>query len=241
MKKVGLWMAALASVTVGGVYAAFNYAGDFSSVSKTEARSVSVAAATTNTAAGSYGVTVTTLSILIDSAKALNKVTDEKPEENRAYMKVEGNILVTFTPNPNIDPVYATNGIPTTFSFSKADTTNDWSYIATDKDGVKGGEDGTETTQMFTVDETKTFTIGMANSQETLKWVSAGNGTFTCEIPCSIINDDDAETTDDVLTFNSDIILETAKEHDEFYNAVLKNSLKITVKANVPTAQEPQQ
>lgn len=229
-------MAALTAVTVGGVYAAFNYAGDFNSVSKTEARMVSVAAAKTDHSAGSYEVTVTTLSILIDSAKELNQVTNEKPQDNRACMKITGDIVVTFDPADNIDPNYAANGLPTTVSFDVSDANNNWSYIATDKNGVKGGTSGTETTWMFTVDNTKTYTIELANvdteaddyTGSGLKWSANGNGTFTCNIPASVI--------EEVLKFNEDIVLETAREHDEFYDAVLANSLKITVKANVPNA-----
>lgn len=221
MKKIGLWMAALTAVTVGGVYAAFNYAGDFNSVSKTEARMVSVAAAKTDHSAGSYEVTVTTLSILIDSAKSLNQTGKV---DNHACMVIDGYIEVTFKPNDNIDPLYDANGLPTTFSFAYSDDTNDWTYKATDENGAEVAEP----VKIFTVNERYTGTIGMANSSEALKWSDNGNGIFTCRIDASVIRD--------VLTFNEDIVLETAKEHDTFYKAVLKNGLKITVKANVPNA-----
>ena len=221
MKKIGLWMAALTAVTVGGVYAAFNYAGDFNSVSKTEARMVSVAAAKTDHSAGSYEVTVTTLSILIDSAKSLNQ-TDKV--DNHACMVIDGYIEVVFKPADNIDPNYAENGLPTTFSFTYSDDTNNWDYKATDENGAEVAEP----VKIFTVNESYTGTIGMENSSEALKWSDNGNGTFTCQIPDSVI--------EDVLTFNENIVLETAKEHDTFYKAVLKNGLKITVKADVPNA-----
>ncbi len=233
MKKIGLWMAALTAVTVGGVYATFNYAGNFKDVSKTEARMVSVTEASTTTAAGSYAITVTSLDIVIDSAKTLGKVTEEKPEENRAYMQVSGEILVTFTPHANIDPIYADNGIPSKFSFSTADTANNWTYKATNPEG----QEETSETWMFTVADDKEFVIGMASSEENLKWTPSSDGkSFTCAIPYRLINDNDDDDSDgDVLKFNSDIILETKKEHDDFYAAVLKNSLKITVKADIPT------
>lgn len=223
MKKIGLWMAALTAVTVGGVYAAFNYAGDFNSVSKTEARMVSVAAAKTDHSAGSYEVTVTTLSILIDSAKSLG----QPGEDNLACMVIDGYIEVTFDPADNIDPLYEANGLPTTFSFAYSDDTNDWTYQATDEHGAEVATP----VKIFEVNESYTGRIGMVNSSdpsEELKWSNNGNGTFTCKIPASVI--------EDVLTFNQNIVLETAKEHDTFYKAVLKNGLKITVKANVPNA-----
>ena len=222
MKKIGLWMAALTAVTVGGVYAAFNYAGDFNSVSKTEARMVSVAAAKTDHSAGSYEVTVTTLSILIDSAKELGK-TDKV--DNHACMVITGDIEVAFEPADNIDPLYAANGLPTTFSFTYSDDTNDWTYKATDENGAEVAEP----VKIFEVNESYTGTIGMVNSSETLKWSDTdGDGIFTCKIPASVI--------EQVLTFNQNIVLETATEHDTFYKAVLKNGLKITVKAAVPNA-----
>ena len=68
MKKIGLWMAALTAVTVGGVYANFVYSDDTKMESATSGTTIQLAGAIEEGAAGTLTLEARQLNILIDSA-----------------------------------------------------------------------------------------------------------------------------------------------------------------------------
>ena len=234
MKKIGLWMAALVAVTVGGVYATFNYAGNFE-LSKTETRSVSLAGAVNSTPVGEYTVDTTTLTMVIDSAETLGYTGMDK---HKALLQVSGYITIKFVPSENASPTIQAAGLETSFSFTTGDDISTWSYTPINPDDTLG-----TAFQFFTVNAMET-TIYPANSTQANKWtyVAEASGVpahFIYTIQAADIYNNDMNNTDNskrVLVLSDDVILETKAEHDSFLAALGKNSLKITVKAVAPSA-----
>lgn len=220
MKKIGLWMAALTAVTVGGVYATFNYSDNFQ-FSKTGEAAIGIEAAAPAGAVGSYEVDTSAFKITIDSAESANRM-NEYTDVHQAVLVMSGSITITFKPAPNAEHHVSENGIETTFAFAPVGDINNWTY---DSDG-----DGTAETQIFTDYEAYQTTIYPKNSEATSveKWSVADNGAITYTISFDDIPN--------VLTLNETIILDTSAEHARFKQAVLGKNLMITVTAVAPAS-----
>ena len=221
MKKIGMWMAALATVTVGGVYATFNYSNNFE-ISKTGEKAIGLEAAAAAGAVGSYAIDVSDLTLTIDSAEALNKTG---VDVHKAYLVVDGYITITFTPSINAESDVSNYGIETTFAFSPSSALNTWTYTAKDAAGVD-----VPNTQIFTTYNAYETTIKPSNdtTEGAKKWtVDSQTGAITYKILATDIAD--------VLTLN-DIVLETSAEHATFKTALLGKNLVLTVTAVNPNA-----
>ena len=109
MRKLTAIIAMMLVVTIGGVYAAWNYAQG--AVSKVDAYLDGVTKITekvVTTAKGNISVNSENLSITIDDAN----------NDHVAELKVEGYITVTFTPNEGADEVVDQNGIKMKYQLS---------------------------------------------------------------------------------------------------------------------------
>lgn len=219
MKKIGLWMAALTAVTVGGVYATFNYSNNFK-FSKTGEKAIGLEAAAPAGAVGEYAVDVTHLTLTIDSAESLNKTG---VDVHKAYLVIEGYITITFKPSINAEADVSNYGIETTFSFSPSSDLDTWTYTATDANG-----EAIAGTRIFAEYKPYTTTIMPSNNttEDAKKWsVDPSTKVITYTINAADIAD--------VLTLN-DIILESSAEHAVFKQALLGKNLVLTVTAVDP-------
>ena len=224
MKKIGLWMAALTAVTVGGVYATFNYSDNFK-FSKTGEKAIGLEAAAPAGAVGEYAVDVTHLTLTIDSAESLNK---PGVDVHKAYLVIEGYITITFKPSPNAESDVSNYGIETTFAFSPSSSLDTWTYTATDAYGVEQAG-----TKIFTAYKPYTTTIMPADNttENAKKWtVDPLSKVITYTINASDIAE--------VLTLN-DIVLESSEEHATFKQALLGKNLVLTVTAVDKTPVTP--
>ena len=146
MKKLSILVALILCVTIGGVYATWNYAqGNVSSTTKYFDAGTTITDKVVDTAKGTITVDTTNLKITIDDS------------DNDFYgeMTIEGYVTVTFTPNTGADATVATNGIALQYALGES--------------GHVYGEG-----KIFTIDSTvqtlgtgKSFTIG-ANELEQL-------------------------------------------------------------------------
>ncbi len=164
MKKLSALIALALCITIGGVYATWNYAqGDVSSLSK--AFNESMAGTSENTAAGQIAINTDTLSITIDDL-VINETgvagTDHKAE---AYF--DGYVTVTFTPTVGADDDVVNFGIDTKYNFSILTTLDSWSY---------------EGTVLFDVDETP---VSVAKESLTKN----ADGSFSYKIDAKDISD----------------------------------------------------
>lgn len=219
MKKIGLWMATLTAVTVGGVYATFNYAENFE-FSKTEETAIGIEAAAPAGAVGSYTVDVSNFKVTVDSAESLGFT---QYDVHKAMLAITGDITITFKPTANVESDISNYGLETTFSFGTSSDLSTWVYTATLEDGTTVAN-----TAMFTAINAHTTTIMPSNdaTADAKKWTKKSDGTFTYTISAADVQN--------VLTLN-DIVLETKAEHETFKQAILGKNLVITVTAVKPT------
>ena len=103
MKKIGLWMAALATVTVGGVYATWTFSeGEVANANTTVNVAMTGVSATTKKG---------TLEVKVMSSGGLTLAVDDSDNDHYAELKKEGNVTVTFTPSATASNDIKTNGI----------------------------------------------------------------------------------------------------------------------------------
>ncbi|MBQ2676844.1 MAG: hypothetical protein IJF54_05555 [Clostridia bacterium] len=141
MKKLSMLVALILCVTVGGVYATWNYAEGKTSAEKYFDDSTIITASTSATAKGTITVDTSNLNIIIDDTNG-----DYKGEliiDDADY------VTVNFTPNVGASNDVATNGIRMQWSLS---TTDDYKYNSADIFTV-------ETTVQQRATAEKTFTI----------------------------------------------------------------------------------
>lgn len=137
MKKIGLWMAALTAVTVGGVYASFYYSQDVAGINEDKNRSIQITGTANSGSAGTYTIDTTTLIAQIDSAEQYKKdgiiLTNiytgfSEMDNHTALLNITGYITITFDPNENAEQDVQNNGLETVVSFSVNGGVADWSY-----------------------------------------------------------------------------------------------------------------
>lgn len=116
MKKLSVLVALILCVTVGSVYATWNYAqGGAEKVVKYFDDSTVITPSVTDTAKGTIEVDTTGLDIVIDD------------EGNDYYgdMTITGKVVITFTPSEGADETVANSGIALQYSLG---TTTDFTY-----------------------------------------------------------------------------------------------------------------
>lgn len=115
MKKIGLWMAALTAVTVGGVYATWNYAENNNVAKVIQEKSIALAPAHNAGESGSYSVvTSSDFGMWIESSGYMQ--TDDYKFFPEFVMT--GSITIYFTPSANANDTIKAKGLETEFEFS---------------------------------------------------------------------------------------------------------------------------
>ncbi len=124
MKKIGILAAALACVTVGGVYATWNYAGTANVPLKIDETTLTLTDAHKSGEYGSYTITKSNdFKMVIDSAMSQGEAS---VSNHKAILVIEGSITISFTPNPTASEEVKKNGIETKFFFAPSGGIDTW-------------------------------------------------------------------------------------------------------------------
>ncbi len=160
IKKLSVLVALILCVTVGGVYAAWTYAAD-AGLTETVNKAVTIAPVSQAGSIGQYEVGYTEFSLVID--------------------QTSNSIPVNYTPKLVIRT--ETDDGSLNFKFTP-------STVASDEVRVNGVESHVEFTSNLTHDGQAIFsfplTIDIAtadNDTAPIKWIAQADGSFTCEIP----------------------------------------------------------
>lgn len=213
MKKIGLWMAALTAVTVGGVYATWTYAEKSVTNIDSEEQIIQVAGINTSEdlKVGALSIQASPdFSLSIDSASYLYPV-DEDAEagyqdykargyhQHEAVMVVKGSITVTFTASELASDNIKTNGLLTDIYFSTPKNINLSSVT-----WPIGGE-----TPIFTFNALTHRLGGADDASDGAKWEHE-NGTLVFTYTYT------NEELQTLFTLQEDIVLDSSAKHAEF-------------------------
>ena len=155
MKKFSLLVAIALLITVGGVYATWNYAQG--EVGNSASNLVpKLAGYATTTSKGSIAIDTTGLTIMIDDTNA----------DHIAELSMTGKITVTFTPAPGADSSVVTNGIPMQYQlgilYNEGQSAETWKYagqsIMTINTAVQTANSGNPTLS-FDIDAAELLTL----------------------------------------------------------------------------------
>ena len=149
MKKISLIMLLALCITIGGVYATWVYSQSDDVADITGATAVTMTEATFTGTYGTYNVDTNGLTMVVDPKEGTTHTT---------ALKIDGNLVIKFTPNTYAPADVKTGGVPSTFAFSLSNA--NWQY-----DGQN----------IMTVDTEK----------HNIVWTSDGAGAFTYTIPAA--------------------------------------------------------
>lgn len=184
MKKVGLLMTLASLIAVGGVYATWSYGQD-KTASASDELAVVMTAATVDGKKGKFTVSTTTLKFEVGNKG------DYVPE-----LRANGNLVVTFTPNPGADTDVIESGIDINWGVQfSGDGEQNWKY---DPDF-----DGTADEMIFNLDSSLTK---VSKTKATVD--GAGNFVFT--IPAADI------VAKFPLNIDEGFALDTKAKYDSF-------------------------
>ena len=224
MKKIGLWMAALTAVTVGGVYANFVYSDDSKMNESMSDTAIGVADATLDGAAGTLSVDAKGLIFMVDSAASVLGDNLGTMNAHTAMLTATGSITVTFTPTVGLQETeILNNAIPAKISFVASWGAPESFTYAWDTNG----DEIAETIQVFKAVTTNTIDIHKANeTNQDIRWAKGENGVFTYTITAEQLFGEDSILGVDVLEIN-DIVLETYEEYLAFDAAFSAKNLEV--------------
>ena len=117
MKKLSLLIAMILCVTIGGVYATWTYTQNTDVADETVNMTMNLTDVAYSGSYGTYVIDTTSLKLKIDPKEGTTHTT---------ALKIEGEIVITFTPNSVAPETVKENGIATTFQFGL--TNADWKY-----------------------------------------------------------------------------------------------------------------
>ena len=204
MKKFSILIAILLCVTIGGVYAAWMFADSNDAALKNTNVSLTL---TEDIDAGAYGAYTLTASVddTTTGTKAFALYIDDIDDgiTHNAVLVGEGNLTITFTPNPSATEEVRLGATPTYWCIKAGDAIANWKY---------------EDKAIFTrLDETWK-TIDGVNADN---WVMSADGkSFTYVITGAEIAN--------MLTLN-DFVLETKAEYNAFTTALTYTKLTLYV------------
>lgn len=120
MKKLSVLVALILCVTIGGVYATWNYAQNSAEkVVKYFDDSTVITSSVTETAKGVINVDTSELDIIIDDAN----------NDYQGELRITGKVVITFAPSNGADTDVVNNGIALQYSLG---TTTDYEYNGND-------------------------------------------------------------------------------------------------------------
>ena len=203
MKKLGLLMAMALTVTVGGVYATWTYAKGTDVADETVNMTLNLTDVTYIGSNGSYKIDTTGLTLKIDPKTGTAHTT---------ALYIDGNIVITFTPNAHAPEEVKKNAVESTFQFGL--TNSNWTF----------DDDNTDQVVAKPI-----VTLGH-NEKHDIAWTKGADGVFSYTI------DADAIAEHIHLTeFN----LDTKVKYDAFNTALGNGQITITV-SDGETATDPQ-
>ena len=124
MKKLSVIISLALVITIGGVFAAWNYSNG-TATGITTTRALDMASITTTVEKGKITANSTGMTLIVDDDKSVNPQTGTS---FKAVLVGTGSINVTFTPDDSADPTVKQNGIHmiATVTITKAEGTTQW-------------------------------------------------------------------------------------------------------------------
>ncbi len=124
MKKLSVIISLALVITIGGVFAAWNYSNG-AATGITTTRALDMASTTTTVEKGKITANSTGMTLIVDDDKSVNPQTGTS---FKAVLVGTGSINVTFTPDDSADPTVKQNGIHmiATVTITKAEGTTQW-------------------------------------------------------------------------------------------------------------------
>ena len=131
MKKLSVIISLALVITIGGVFAAWNYSNG-TATGITTTRALDMASITTTVEKGKITANSTGMTLIVDDDKSVNPQTGTS---FKAVLVGTGSINVTFTPDDSADPTVKQNGIPmiATVTVTPAEGTTQWTADDVDK------------------------------------------------------------------------------------------------------------
>lgn len=120
MKKISLIMLLCLCITIGGVYATWVYSQSDDVADITGAKAITMTEATFTGTYGTYSVDSSAVEMVVDPKEGTTHTT---------ALKIEGDVVIKFTPNTYAPAEVKANGVPSTFAFSLSK--NPWNYADT--------------------------------------------------------------------------------------------------------------
>ena len=204
MKKLSLLVALAMLITVGGVYATWDYAEKVAEIKTVEMPGVIQMTDYTNASAkGTIAVDATHLSVLISDSD-----DNFRPEIS---FDADDYVVITFTPDDKASNDVKANGIALNFWFTLtdgADKTYDY-----DGDGTKDPIFNINATES----EKASWEIGRVDSSSAIKWELRPDGTFEAHLTASALF---GITDASAITFNDNVTLDTLAKYMAFDSAV---------------------
>ena len=152
MKKLGLIIAMILCVTIGGVYATWTYTQNVDVADET----INMTMNLTDVAySGSYGT------YKVDSESLKMRIDPKTGTTHTTALYIEGAIIITFTPNSVAPQEVKDNAVATTFKFGLSNA--NWQY-----------DDGSGLKNVITLKHTE--------AEDIEQWVKNADGTFTFTI-----------------------------------------------------------
>ncbi len=199
MKKLSTLIAMLLCVTIGGVYAAWTYAGTNDIADVMAEAKVTIADVELTGANGTYTIT-SNLVLSIDQA-------NEDHEAELVFSSTNGNpisVVVTFTPSTNAPQTVKDAAVPTEIYYGvttpmqyKMDVDGNYSETGTAKD-------------IFTFSNSSDNILN-----NTITWNEETDGTFTYTL--------DETDLKSAIQLSQTFVLDTKEEHDAFRTALAGN------------------
>ena len=228
MKKIGLWMAALTAVTVGGVYATFNYSDLTQMNTSMSDTAIGLADAKFEGAAGVLSVEAKGLIVKIDSAKTILGEDLGTTDAHKAMIQASGSVVVRFTPNEGLQETdILTNGIHAKISFKGS-----WGDAAAWK--YDSNDDGTADMQVFSSMNTSELEIHQIDeTEQTHRWNREDDGTFTFTITAEQLFGVGTNPIlgSALLVMNDAVVLDTYDEYKAFNDTFSSKNLEAHVSA----------
>lgn len=200
MKKIGLWMAALTAVTVGGVYATWTFAENKAAGASTTAN-VAMTGVNSATEKG-------TLSVMVMGANGFTVAVDDSDNNHLPEIKKSGVVTVTFTPAATASQDVKDHGIDVQCVISYAAyeggvaTLEEWKY---------------ETTQIFKITNDSAAPILLEKDKATKK-----DGAFTWTIEAKDVGID-------LTTEMQGVYIDTLKKYTDLNALLAKGHFVLTV------------
>ena len=215
MKKLSLVVALMLAITIGGVYATWNYAGGgLSGTAENHFldRVTMITDPNTEISKGALTVDVSNLKITIDDPD-----TDENA--NTAVLSITGYIEIVFKPTiSGMSEIVEQKGIPLTYKLGY--------------NGLVYGSD-----PIFNVDgSTQSLAEGVGENYESGLWVKTGTGTENLSFTRRI----QATELSGLITLSDNFYLKSIEEYSNFRDALHNGSLYINFSEGAYTPTEQQ-